>query len=291
MGAIHWYQATTDTKIIMTEIFNNWLALYSEPWFWQFPVTTLAISVIAFLSFSLPWTLLAWLDPKPLQRFKIQQKPFEVGKYFLPTLARIAINSSIMFLILLAIWPLLRFSTIQSTHLPSWPVIVLQLLFFVFLDDFIYYWMHRYMHENKWLLKHVHSVHHRIRNTCAINGNYFHWAEFVATASIALIPPMLVGAHIYVLWAWIIFRQLEASDGHCGYDIPWNPAHWLPLYEGPVYHDFHHKRFQGNYAGFLPYLDRYMGGTYIKEYLQYRAARKTGMLPAQVNHDVLEKRA
>lgn len=45
-------------------------------------------------------------------------------------------------------------------------VILAQLVFFVLLDDFLYYWMHRYMHENKWLLRNVHSVHHRIRNTC-----------------------------------------------------------------------------------------------------------------------------
>src|SRR5690554_1210673 len=101
--------------------------------------------------------------------------------------------------------------------------------------------MHRAMHKG-WLLKHVHSVHHRIRNTSALDGNYFHWIEFVMTASLALVGLILLGVHGYVHWLWIIVRQLEAADGHCGYDIPWNPMHWLPVYKGPVYHDFHHAR-------------------------------------------------
>lgn len=276
------------------DFFQYCLATYQglgqDEWFWRFPAATLAISLSAFLMWSLPWTLLAWLDPPAARKYKVQQKTFEVKKYFLPSLARTAINGFILFLILAAAWPILRHSPIQDVHLPAWYIIVLQIIFFTFLDDFIYYWSHRTMHENKWLLKNVHSVHHRIRNTCAINGNYFHWVEFVVTASIALIPPMLLGAHLYVLWGWIIFRQLEAADGHCGYDIPWNPAHWLPVYEGPVYHDFHHKRFQGNYAGFLPYLDKYMGGTHLKEYLKYRAARKQGMLPEEIYNEVLQKR-
>lgn len=279
----------------MKDFLDQWLNIYQQlpddEWFWQFPATTLLISLSAFLIFALPWTMLAWIDPPKLRKYKIQQKPFAVKKYFLPSLARIFINAGILFLLLILVWPLLRHAPIHTDSLPSVYVILLQFIVFIFLDDFIYYWAHRYMHENKWLLKHVHSVHHRIRNTCAINGNYFHWFEFVLTATIALIPPMLVGAHLYVVWAWIIFRQLEAADGHCGYDIPWNPAHWLPVYEGPVYHDFHHRRFQGNYAGFLPYLDKYMGGTYIKEYLQYRQARKQGIRPDTINHDILRKKS
>lgn len=274
----------------MQYFIDTYTTMFQDSWFWQFPVTTLLISIGAFLLFALPWTFLAWLDPVSLRRYKIQDKPFEVGKYFLPSLARIVINSSILFILLMLVWPILRLMPLHNTELPAWYIIVLQLLFFIWLDDFLYYWAHRYLHENKWLLRHVHSVHHRIRNTTAINGNYFHWAEFVMTVTIMLIPPILVGAHIYVLWAWVIFRQYEASDGHCGYDIPYNPAHWLPVYEGPVYHDFHHKKFQGNYAGFLPYLDRFMGNTYIKEYLTYRQARKEGLSPEQINQDVLKRK-
>lgn len=270
----------------VTELARNWVGLYAEPWFWQFPVTTMLISLLTFLLLALPWTLVAWLEPTALARYKIQSKPFEVGKYFLPSIGRLAQNNLAMALVLILVWPVLQHSGIHTGPLPAWYVILGQLLFFIALDDFLYYWMHRSFHTNKWLLKHVHSVHHRVRNTCAINGNYMHWIEFVATASLMLLGPILLQAHLYVVWVWVIIRQIEAVDGHSGYDISWNPLHHLPVYQGPAYHDFHHARFKGNYAGCLPYLDRYMGGTYIAEYLDYLQAKRRGLTPQQAAHEL-----
>lgn len=263
-------------------LLSPWQGFYSDPWFWAFPVTTMVLSTAVFLLMALPWTWVAWADPKALRKYKIQDKPFEIKKYFWPSVARLFVNNGAMFLLLILSWPLVKLSGIHTGELPAWYIIIAQLVFFIFLDDFLYYWMHRKMHENKWLLKHVHSVHHRIHNTVGINGNYMHWIEFTATASLMLLGPILVSAHLYVLWIWVVVRQFEAVDGHAGYDIPWNPAHWLPLYEGPVYHDFHHARFRGNYAGFLPYLDRFMGNTHIAEYLRYRESRKQGMAPLEI---------
>ncbi|MBU2874545.1 sterol desaturase family protein [Marinobacter salexigens] len=56
------------------------------------------------------------------------------------------------------------------------------------------------MHENKWLFRNVHSVHHRVRHTCGVIGNCMHWLEYTLTAAVTLIGPILLGAHIYVLW-------------------------------------------------------------------------------------------
>jgi len=262
----------------------DWFVLqYQDPLFIPLIVGTLYLSVFAFLFFATPWTILAYLDPKPLQKYKIQQKPFQVKKYFLPNLARITINSSIMLFIMIAIWPIFKqINTIQTEHIPEWYIIAAQIIFFIILDDFLYYWMHRSMHH-PWLLKNVHGVHHRIKNTCALDGNYFHWAEFVATGMLALLGPLIVGAHLYVVWLWIIIRQFEAADGHCGYDFPKNPVKLIPFYNGAIYHDFHHSRFKGNYSGFLSYLDRWMGNTYIAAYLEYMKNKKAGLLPKEAN--------
>jgi len=253
----------------MDYLLKHWTQFYQDPWFWQFPALTLGISLAAFLAFALPWTALAYWEPKWLKPYRIQGKEIDVTGTFWPSLYHCFKNTAITFLFLVVLWPVLRLAPIHTGELPAWYWIALQLLFFVLLDDFLYYWMHRFFHENKWCMKHIHSVHHRIKTTCAINGNYMHWFEFSATAGIMLAGPILVGAHLYVLWGWVIIRQFEAADGHMGYDIPWNPAKLIPVYHGPVYHDFHHARFKGNYAGFLPYLDGLFGNTYIKQYLQY----------------------
>jgi methylsterol monooxygenase/4-alpha-methyl-delta7-sterol-4alpha-methyl oxidase len=116
-----------------------------------------------------------------------------------------------------------------------------------------------------------------------------HWFEFSATASLMLLGPILIGAHLYVVYIWVAIRQFEAVDGHAGYDIPWNPAHWLPVYQGPVYHDFHHAKFKGNYAGFLPYLDRFMGNTYVADYLKYLKGKKQGLAPLEIAKKIAAK--
>ncbi|PNK60659.1 sterol desaturase family protein [Psychrobacter sp. FDAARGOS_221] len=264
------------------DILQYWAGFYNDPWFWTFPMATLAISMTAFLALAIPWTIIAWLDPVSLRKYKIQQKPFEMKKFLLPSIGRIVINNIILASLLVLVWPLLKLTGVHDGALPAWYIIIAQLLFFVLLDDFLYYLVHRKMHENKWLMKHIHSVHHRIHNTCAISGNYMHWVEYTITASLTLVGPILLGAHIYVVWLWVIIRQIEGADGHIGYDIPWNPAHLLPIYEGPVYHDFHHAKFKGNYAGFLPYLDKYLGKTHIPAYLNYVKARRQGLNPDEI---------
>jgi len=244
-------------------------SIYNDPMFLLFPIATLALSIGTFILVATPWTILAWLDPLWAKPYKIQKKPFQVRRYFWPNIARITINTSIMTLFLIVTWPLLRLSNIHAGESPEWYVWAIQLICFIFLDDFLFYWVHRGLHENKWLLRHVHSVHHRIRNTCALDGNYFHWLEFVIIGSLAMVGPILVGSHLYVLYVWIIIRNIEAADGHSGYDLPWNPLKFLPFYDGAVYHDFHHARFKGNYAGALHYIDHFFG-TYIKQYLEYK---------------------
>lgn len=253
-------------------LFDQLIAWYQDPMFWLFPMGTLAVSTGTFLLFAIPYTLVAWFDPPSLRRYKVQDTPFDIGKWLWPSVGRLAVNVLIVAVVLVLIWPLLRLSPIHKGEMPAWYVVIAQLGFFILLDDFLYYWMHRTMHKG-WLLKHVHSIHHRIRHTTAINGNYMHPIEYLCTAGLALIGPMLVGAHLHVLWIWLALRQYEATDGHCGYVFPWNPGHLIPLYEGAGYHDFHHAKYQGNYAGFLPYLDRFWN-TYARGYLAWRQAQR-----------------
>lgn len=252
---------------------DSLLSWYQDPMFWLFPMGTLAVSTGTFLLFAIPYTLVAWFDPPSLRRYKVQDTPFDIAKWLWPSLGRLAFNVMVVAVVLVLIWPLLRLSPIHQGEMPAWYVVIAQLGFFILLDDFLYYWMHRTMHKG-WLLKHVHSIHHRIRHTTAINGNYMHPIEYLCTAGLALIGPMLVGAHLHVLWIWLALRQYEATDGHCGYVFPWNPGHLIPLYEGAGYHDFHHAKYQGNYAGFLPYLDRFWN-TYARGYLAWRQARRS----------------
>ncbi|WNG32417.1 sterol desaturase family protein [Archangium minus] len=248
------------------------LAMYQEERFFLIAVCSTLLSITAFLAFALPWTWVAYKNPESLKKYRVQGRDFPVQRWFMPSLQRFAFNNLLSFMSVLVSWPLLRMSGIHFGELPPWYVIVGQIAFFIVLDDFLYYWMHRTLHT-RWLYKHIHSVHHRITTPFALTGNYMHAVEFMLTSALVMTGPALVGAHVVTLWAWIVFRQLEAADGHSGYDVPWNPALLVPFYKGPVYHDFHHRRFFGNYAGFFSYLDKLFGGTYSKGYEEYRRAQ------------------
>lgn len=45
------------------DILQYWAGFYNDPWFWMFPMATLAISMTAFLALAIPWTIVAWRDP------------------------------------------------------------------------------------------------------------------------------------------------------------------------------------------------------------------------------------
>ena len=251
----------------MTEILNFITKSYQSEMFLPLCIITPLLSIFSFLFWSLPWTYIAYKDPESIRKYKVQKKKIDVSKWFWPSMKKIIINSAIMLASVILIWPLLNLSNIHSGEWEAWYIIAAQLIFFIFLDDFLYYWTHRAMHHG-WLYKNVHSVHHKVVTPCSIAGNYFHWIEFNVTTALVLVGPIIVGCHIYTLWIYVIIRQLEAADGHCGYDIPYNPTHLIPLYHGPSYHDFHHKKFFGNYAAFLSYLDQFFGG-YSKGYPEY----------------------
>lgn len=242
------------------------LSIYAEPLFWLFPVATSLLSMLVFMLFAGPLTWLALKDPPALRTYKIQSRTGRSHRKRIiwPAIKSWATNNLVQLAVVVAAWPLLRMTGIHWGPMPEWWVVALQVIFFVYLDDFLFYWMHRTLHT-KWLFRHVHNKHHRIRKPWAITGHYMHPVEFLLTAAVMLVGPVLVGAHLVTLWIWVVLRQWEAAEGHCGYDFPWTPTHFLPFNDGARHHDFHHAKVQGNYAGFLAWVDGVFS-TYVPGY-------------------------
>lgn len=266
----------------MNELLQAALASYQDPRFWYLPVGTVLVGMLAFAIFAGGFTRLAAHDPAWARRWKIQntrgagrmsETEAAQRNILVPgtrmvrlSLVRWLVNNAWMLAAAAASWPLMSLAGVHLGPLPPLWIIGLQLLFFIYLDDFLYYWMHRAMHT-RWLLKHVHGWHHRVLTPWAITGHYMHPLEYVLTGSLAFVGPALLGSHVAVLWLWIVFRQWEAAEGHSGYALPWSPTQWLPFSHGALHHDFHHARVRGNYAGFLPLWDRVFG-TYVRNYAE-----------------------
>lgn len=244
---------------------------YQEPLFLNFALMSVALSMLAFMLFALPLTAIAQRDPNWARPYRIQSRLARPGVFW-PSVRSWLINNLWLLGFSVAGWPWMRLSGVHMGALPAWYVVVGSLLLFIYLDDFIYYGFHRLMHR-PWWFRRVHSKHHRIYTPWAITGNYMHPFEYVATGIIALIGPVLLGSHVVVLWLWIIWRQWEAAEGHCGYAFPWSPTRFLPFSDGALHHDYHHSRVKGNYAGFLSWCDT-LFNTKIKGYDDNVAAFK-----------------
>ncbi len=258
--------------------FDTLLAWYSEERFLLFPVATQLVSMAAFALFATPLTWIAWKSPAWAERYRIQSRVGDPARILKPSFQYWLANNLLMFMLVLLAWPLLRLTGIHGGPLPPWYIIAGQVLFFIYLDDFLYYWMHRTLHHPR-LYRKIHAVHHRVYIPWAITGHYMHPVEFILTGTLALLGPVLLGAHVVTVYIWIAFRQWEAAEGHSGYSFPWNPSYLIPFYGGTEYHDFHHAKFRGNYAGFLGYLDRFFGSYsagYRERLAEKRAARSAG---------------
>ena len=264
----------------MDGLFDWFIGSYHDPRLLPVTVYTVLVGMAAFALFAGGYTWLSVRDPVWARRYKIQntrgagtlsEEEAEKRNILIPgkrmvrlSLKSWIINNAWMIAGTVSAWPLMSLSGVHLGPLPPLWVIAWQLVFFIYLDDFLYYWMHRGMHT-RFLLKHVHGWHHRVLTPWAITGHYMHPLEYVLTGTLAFIGPAIVGAHVVTLWIWIIFRQWEGSEGHCGYALPWSPTRFLPFSHGALHHDFHHARVRGNYAGFLPLWDR-LFGTYVRDY-------------------------
>lgn len=254
-----------------------WVA-YADPLFWTFPVAAMLISFVSFLGFAVPFTILAWRQPAWAEPYRIQRRATGARPIVGESLKHVAVNNAVMLVVTVAAWPLLRLSGVHGGPLPAWWVVVGQFLFFIVLDDSLFYWAHRYLHENKWLFAKVHRVHHRIMTPWALTGHYMHPVEYLLIGAIMLTGPVLIGAHVLTVYIWIVYRQWEAAEGHAGYDFPYSPTRLVPLSDGATHHDYHHAKVIGNYAGFFPWND-ILFGTCSTGYAEDRARRRHAHQP------------
>lgn len=133
--------------------------------------------------------------------------------------------------------------------------------------------MHRYMHQNKFLYKHIHSQHHRLVVPYAYGALYNHPFEgllldTVGGALAFLFSGMSPRASIF----FFSFATLKTVDDHCGLWLPGNLFH-IFFSNNSAYHDIHHQLYGTKYNYSQPFFvtwDRILG-TYMPYSLEKRA--------------------
>ncbi|OIW04752.1 hypothetical protein TanjilG_08635 [Lupinus angustifolius] len=136
------------------------------------------------------------------------------------------------------------------------------------------YFMHRYMHHNKFLYKHIHSRHHRLIVPYSFGAMYNHPVEGLLLDTIGgalsfLISGMSPRASIF----FFSFATMKTVDDHCGLWLPGNLFH-IFFNNNSAYHDIHHQLYGNKYNYSQPFFvmwDRILG-----TYMPYTLDKKAG---------------
>ncbi|KAI9511401.1 sphingosine hydroxylase [Russula earlei] len=122
-----------------------------------------------------------------------------------------------------------------------WLIPAAQLLVSMIVLDTWQYFLHRAMHLNRFLYKHLHSVHHRLYVPYAYGALYNHPIEGFLLDSLGAVLSETF-AHLSVRQAMLFFvlSTCKTVDDHCGYRLPFDP---FQLISGNTadYHDIHHQ--------------------------------------------------
>ncbi|RPB03366.1 hypothetical protein L873DRAFT_1864279 [Choiromyces venosus 120613-1] len=111
----------------------------------------------------------------------------------------------------------------------------------IFIMDTWQYFLHRLMHEVKWLYKTFHSRHHRLYVPYAFGALYNHPFEGLLMDTIgAGIAYKISGLRIRGAMTFFTFSTMKTVDDHCGYALPFDPLQYF-FWNNAGYHDVHHQ--------------------------------------------------
>ncbi len=119
-----------------------------------------------------------------------------------------------------------------------------------------FYLIHRLLHT-RWLMRHVHTVHHRSVVPTPFSTYSFHWVEAVLLSSVMLLWLMVLPLGIGAVLCFPLLSLALNCIGHMNYAV-FPGARLIDLMAGCRRHTWHHTH-GGNYGFYLPWLDALFG--------------------------------
>jgi methylsterol monooxygenase len=217
-------------------------------------IITLSIALVCnLLGFIYSYTILysKWFNNKRLQ--SINYKPSD----FWERLPLIGFNILLLILFTLGgMWPVKDYFTMEA---PSALTFIWQFAAFMLIDDVYFYFFHRYNHENKWLYKKIHRIHHKAFNPIPLEYLYVHPLEWMGgtvgiAATAALIGFTMGEINCWPFWAFALVRNLHELEIHSGLKSIF--SQYIPFNGTTEHHDLHHAKLKGNYASTFSFWDK-----------------------------------
>jgi Delta7-sterol 5-desaturase len=129
------------------------------------------------------------------------------------------------------------------------------LIYFALVEVGIY-WMHRTLHTNKWLYKHIHMKHHQYNKAETLTpwaSIAFHPLDGLLQASPYFFVTFIIPCHYLTHVTMLFFTAVWATYIHDAMD--WN----LDPIMGSKYHTVHHTHYIYNYGQVFTFCDRIWG--------------------------------
>jgi len=149
------------------------------------------------------------------------------------------------FLLGVVIFPLVPFllpdSAFDFAHLPTTAVLCRDITVWMVVEEVFFFYLHRLMHENKWLYQTVHKIHHKWHAPVALIAIYCHPVEHLLCNILPLLlGPLLCGSHIAASGIYLATGMIHTTAVHSGY--------WCCDDNGM--HDEHHAKLSVNFGIF-----------------------------------------
>ena len=218
---------------------------------------TIAIYTIVLLIctnlFGLIYSMLVLYTPI-FKKFSIQKKPYVKGVF--AKRMPLYLFNIILLLTISGVGAYFGFAFLKQEV--SIGIIVFQVIFAFVIDDIFFYFYHRWLHENKFMLKNVHSIHHRATKPFPLEYLYAHPIEwmlgmigaFLGFAILLIFMPV----NIYAFWIFGGLRNLHEIHIHSDLELPVSSK--IPLLSKTKHHDDHHAKLTGNYSSTFVWMDR-----------------------------------
>ena len=158
----------------------------------------------------------------------------------------------------------------------SWPVFIGWTMAVAVYWDLHFFVVHKTVHENAWLYKHIHKLHHSHKQSGPFSAYFVTYQSNFLTEQLVVIIAAALGCPRDVFTWSMYWGTLGTYVEHGGHDLADVRLAPLPVTfaqlstilspwslvlggESPGMHDWHHEKFFTNYALSFSYLDKLFG--------------------------------
>jgi lathosterol oxidase len=128
-----------------------------------------------------------------------------------------------------------------------------QILTLFLWNEVHFYFCHMLLHT-RFMMKHVHRVHHHSKEPTLFSTFSFHWVEAFLLGTVIFFPLLVYPFQLLALLSLPVMSLLINLLGHSNYDLfgKHHPKHVLRF---AYRHSMHHKQGKSNLGFLLPWLD------------------------------------